>query len=912
MRTPLQGVGHLQRVYGHVKVSCTGRRVLSPYRGCSGGIQRSKFQPSAFQQAEAKRESQTNTFPQYFSRAKSSITVQIDDNLLNEHDTFTSSEQAGEVGQSIPDSYDAICQMQLEEFTKLIANLRLKSNIKQKAQSFEQVFAELDIEQASSLQELVKSKINFSGSQVNASVWLCCINILAHCQNWEDVMIELHSAVNSKVMTDDSVTEGLIRTDVPFFALEHAFTMIRNARHASEACSLLSDSMDTLTMGDAIKLYHNLNDLIMNDLQATYLTGLLTSITVRIASRLVHTSERQADPDTSASNFGQIEALKIIRHQIQSLIPWPFGHIRRHVQRLLNWADYNLSLDHCDILRMQVLGCETAESELHLPWQEIMWVPSTHRSFPNSVLALDLVERLYENKRLGAGMQFALQSALYIATQSRSEAQSAKLVRKAERLYKSKRIGIEFFKSTAFLRELVMTGQKEKATQLFDIILTTNEEAGNSTRVEVWASIIGMLANIERLPNIALRILDSNDESKVHLSPGCVAIQKPSANVLTQPFVYAKVIQQIALRKDSNYADQIRNIWNLMLARGIKPDVHCFEEYCVALVRQGCKVDALSMLDRCEEKYIPRSGFVYRLMKCMIEQGETQQVFRLYQESSSKGQQETDVVLLPTLLRAAKEASVKQERRGYSDNHPFIARMLFQRTDPLKDKDFLWDGIPAPLKARQMFRQALFDSYPDLCNLPNPLDDNKTSKRVGLWRNEIRMQKFEEWLSSKLSFERGNSRQEQFSSLTLQSNNDRLEINQGNGSVQRVMLQCTHDLFENYLRLLPYVEDCAREIGMGSGEKDHLQIGWEERLIVISWMRYLDIFPNKSCLCLICTYIQERMPPALGTSNNQDPYSYSNHSAAGPLHGFLADWLGEENIPTNEDVAIFIRNSRPL
>lgn len=903
MRTPLQGIGHLQRVYRSGWGPYTARQPLSSSREYCRGRRNINYQPNAFRQVAW--EIRPSRSSHQFWRANSSIAGQIDGNLLDQ-DASTSVEQTGEAVR-LPATIDAICQMQWEELTKLIANLRLKHNLEQRAYSFENVFALFDEEQTGALQELVKSKIESSGGELNSSVWLCQINILAHCESWEDVMIEIHAMIGSQMQ--EGPLEQVKRPSIPIFVLEHAFSMIRNSHHASEACSLLNENLDSLEMKDIIELHSKLNDLIMNDLQATYLSGSLTSITIRAADRLVRTK--------SISTDGKIEALKIVRHLIQSFLPWPFGHIRRHVQRILNWADSNLSLDHCDILRMQVLGCEAADSDIELPWQQIRWNPSAQRSFSTSSTALDLIDRLFDNKRHGAGLQFALQSALHIATRSHSERQSIMVVGKAERLYKLNRISIGFFKSATFLQELVMTGQKEKALQLLGIILANNEEVGQSTKINVWASIIGMFANMEDSPELAMRILDQT-------SPESIPIPRPPAEVLSKPFLYAKIIQQIASRSDSNYGDLIGDVWELMLARNIRPDLHCLEEYCVALVGIGRTTEALKTLNQwlvqVEESSdgycMPRSGFIYRMMKRMIEKGETQQVYYLYQEYCSKWQRESDVVLLPTILRAAEEASAKRKEGGYSDNHPFIARMLFQRNDPQKSKEFLWDGIPAPLKARQIFRQTLFDVYPDLSDLPNPLDDIKIGKRGALWRNEIRMQRFEEWLSQKLSFESGNAQQERFTlmhSKEDQEIKDQLKTKRGHDSVQRVMLQCTHDLFENYLRLLPYVEDYAHEIGMGSREREQLQIGWDERLIVISWMRYLDIFPNKSCLCLICAYIQEKMPPVLEGTNlfagqNMDSHSYSNHSAAGPLHGFLADWIGEESIPTNQDVAMFIRD----
>lgn len=759
-------------------------------------------------------------------------------------------------------------------------------------------------------------------------------------------MVEVHASMGSQMAANvSSHSRSLIRPNLPVFVLECAFTLIRNAHHASEACSLLNESLDLLSVEDLIKLHTSLNDLVMNKLQATFLSGALSSTAIQIADRLVRNIEIEDEGSAEISNAAQLEAFKVLQSQIQFFIPYPFGHIRGHVKRLLNWAERYLLSDHCDKLRMQVLGCMPDGDEVNLPWSQTRWSPSTHRSFPVASEAVDLIKKLSENRREGAGIQFALQSAMYIATNSRSERESISLIREAERLYSSKKIGIQFFKSTAFLKQLIFTGQKEKAMQLFHIIRVSNEEEGKSTSINVWAHMIGMLANLGESPDLAMRMLDLNNEDESQSKDQSISEHVPfdlaPKEVRDKPYIYAKLIQQISLRPDNNYIDRIPNIWKLMLEKGVKPDLYCLEEYCLALVRLGHTTAAMSTLEgwltvfnqKSDSNGLnppkPTSGMLYRMMKRMIEQEETQEVYSLYLKKMYKWPGESDSILLPTLLRAAEEAYVKQEEQGYSDNHPMIARMLFQRKEPQKHKNILWDEIPAPLRARQIFRQTLFDNYPDLYDLPHPLNYDQSGKSLkgGLWRNEIRMQKFEEWLSHKLNFDGGNGQQDRFDSLLLPNNDrlrdvqiktDHLESSCEKDKIQKVTLQCTHDLFENYLRLLPHVEDCAREIGMGLREKDQLQIGWDERLLVLSWMRFLDISPNKSCLCLICAYIQERMPPMFEgslffqrfhKSANQDPYSYANHSAAGPLHKFLADWIGENNIPTHEDVAASIRRN---
>ncbi|CAD6959955.1 unnamed protein product [Tilletia laevis] len=88
----------------------------------------------------------------------------------------------------------------------------------------------------------------------------------------------------------------------------------------------------------------------------------------------------------------------------------------------------------------------------------------------------------------------------------------------------------------------------------------------------------------------------------------------------------------------------------------------------------------------------------------------------------------------------------------------------------------------------------------------------------------------------------------------------------------------------------------------------HLDVGglapptWDEVILVLPWMRALNLRPSLSMLCLICVHLIETLPP--GSINFDRPL--------GPIHEWVEDWLGWKALPTEEDVAEWLQAKRRL
>ncbi|KAE8271289.1 hypothetical protein A4X09_0g1034 [Tilletia walkeri] len=93
-----------------------------------------------------------------------------------------------------------------------------------------------------------------------------------------------------------------------------------------------------------------------------------------------------------------------------------------------------------------------------------------------------------------------------------------------------------------------------------------------------------------------------------------------------------------------------------------------------------------------------------------------------------------------------------------------------------------------------------------------------------------------------------------------------------------------------------------------SGCGHHLDVAafsppkWDEVVLVLPWMRALNVRPTHSMLCLICVHLLETLPPG----------SIGFDKPMGPIQPWLESWLGWRALPREEDIAVWLREQRRL
>jgi len=76
----------------------------------------------------------------------------------------------------------------------------------------------------------------------------------------------------------------------------------------------------------------------------------------------------------------------------------------------------------------------------------------------------------------------------------------------------------------------------------------------------------------------------------------------------------------------------------------------------------------------------------------------------------------------------------------------------------------------------------------------------------------------------------------------------------------------------------------------------------DEAIRVLRWMRALDLRPSASMLCFVSVHLRELVP-----RDHTKPQSKRRRTPTGRLHGWLSGWLGQEALPTEKDVAVWLR-----
>ncbi|KAI3483046.1 hypothetical protein L1887_54067 [Cichorium endivia] len=163
---------------------------------------------------------------------------------------------------------------------------------------------------------------------------------------------------------------------------------------------------------------------------------------------------------------------------------------------------------------------------------------------------------------------------------------------------------------------------------------------------------------------------------------------------------------------------------------------------------------------------------------------------------------------------------------------------------------------------RQVFRSMLFGKHPELVNFRAPLQQQLEAQGAAGWilSHDAVGAKMEQWFSSAFGVKQ---------SSTAVSPDD------------LGALVFTSKLFEHYLRLLLAMQHLP-------GHVSDARLVRQELIDVLAWMRQLQLKPSETHVALSVLEIEERLPPPIAARHME------------VLDAWLADWLGEAKLPSEE------------
>lgn len=252
--------------------------------------------------------------------------------------------------------------------------------------------------------------------------------------------------------------------------------------------------------------------------------------------------------------------------------------------------------------------------------------------------------------------------------------------------------------------------------------------------------------------------------------------------------------------------------------------------------------------------------------------------------------------LLNAAMHATRQENVVHQLLSHEQTVSEHLMYLFQRYN-FHDVT-LWDGTAPLLKARDIFREVLFSSHPEVKGLRTAIDafHHQLSRRdlkwplrqVNIWDRWM----MQVWQSFTSRYEAARS--------VKGDGQSAIDSSTGPGKSPWTSVTFSPELFENYLQLL-YV---LRQVTHRQGQPE-AHLVWEEPMEVLSWMRELNIQPTKNSLAVVALCLFESTPLWLSDGFDDDATSGTASEAAtmGALQHWCSEWMDPNIYPSWTEVS---------
>ncbi|KAN0066051.1 hypothetical protein ACQY0O_000144 [Thecaphora frezii] len=245
----------------------------------------------------------------------------------------------------------------------------------------------------------------------------------------------------------------------------------------------------------------------------------------------------------------------------------------------------------------------------------------------------------------------------------------------------------------------------------------------------------------------------------------------------------------------------------------------------------------------------------------------------------------------------------------------------------------------SPYLAKSIFRKILLLQHPELasCEIRSLLGlggggghEGQPGRGAGegwLLRSEIGMRTVERWMGDRVSRLVGKGwRREAVVPYTSQGRGS------GGGEKLDFVVTFTAELFDHYLRLLLYIQlhppTGFFRFGGGDGDGgaaqtygDETSGNVEEMLLLLAWMRQLDVRPLRRTVASICLELEEALPPlsfsssassssdggrgdAVSAPSKMDEATKPLRENASVIAEWLYEWRGESMWPSDRDMQV--------
>lgn len=741
-------------------------------------------------------------------------------------------------------------------------------------------------------EEVAELRKALAARSVSEASWLtwrkALVSLLHERATWSDVLADMTSQDNN--------------AEWPAFILSRSLKRVYTMSEAGSATKSLAANVHLYRRDVATKSVIMLAERAFDRrIQALHLAREITDIAIALATRLAEEMYKLSDE--------AVERRQRKHDRIEVFLA-------RYLSRLLRYDD-----DRARENALRVL--ETAEATLPAPpgllFRQLFGVSYKRTGYRNRWLTVDMAEHLFEAMaRLNLAPDEDMYHAAMNAAGRAGNVQKARqwlLAVRTIRLGKSplpdrahrNRVPVSPDLSdalderslptpsnTSYLAALAHADDFESGIAHFDRLLQARGQSDNFRALVGiikqstwdWSNFLSMAARMDSIdPMTVLSMMEPLPASNP--SPNKVRSDGDEPRLDCNSF--AMVMNGFFER---GLHDSALATWNAMIKRKILPNDLALAALCKVLLKCGQSAEALRQL----QKWIKPGIRERKLMDGRRGDASAASAIpsdpQSAEEESHKIPASIDLMnsVLESLGRANESlAAYKLWKMMYpklnvAPNEKTLSTLLSiaygshtrgSRTD---SEPTLWAATPAAWTARRIFRSQLFGQHPELETCLNPLEG---ADQGWVLRGEMGIHNFKTWMGGRVRQFVGSDRAKQ----------SRPESD--------YYLNFTPRLFHHYLLLCQHLRSTS-EGGRGSrsgSASDTLQ--WDEIPRVLAWMRSLDVRPYRNSLVLAMLEMGEVLPPGITMRNGE-----------GPMAKWLGEWLGEESIPTEDELAESWRERR--
>lgn len=738
--------------------------------------------------------------------------------------------------------------------------------------------------------------------------------------------------------------------------LVKAAEVVRTFPEAEKVIVLLHRHAGTLDANSSALASLHLISSTCQEMEAVHLLPALTELILALVERIV---TDDAQPSLLVQEMLIVYAFRLVRY--------PHYNARQSAIAILKWLHHNRFTGLFSKILTIFCGTVFQDSPTlmvgytaSVPFE--VGAASYHWRFWNEDMWQELrpiLEDMYEISDVLIVLSAMIRSAGQLGAMEKAREYFAL----AEQLYKRENGSSEAWDSVVsqYYCETVRRQPKRPGGSVMDTLRAACQHLGVAGLSEAHGGFLSSFLHSASLnssipPSTLVDLLSSSEAGGYSSSPGPPYSPHPHitipASLLGKPHLYEALVAGFTRRPRNDYvAKAIRDVWALQMSRNLGGGRRTLDSW-IRIAIAATQWTALSHILRCccvteqehaavnelEELLAPHvlatplhNSDVWNMLDWHLEALDAQAFTTFRKRGLSKllvstqaleGQIECQANVLYQMWRLAPRIFPSPPHTPSVVHLLVVAHLSLKRSGLHSETQIpLWDGVPAPIQARAIFREILFSQHPQLLSqdLMEPLfrsaavhpdwrryrhfaskkweslldkqcDVNSTRSLRPCSQDNSNIASASDdgsaLLGRRISRASAEDSATENGLLASADEPEKAPHNEDAPSLKWSTVVFSDRLFQLYMSLIT----SSRFLGKPTSPEP-----WQEPLVVLAWHRQLGVRPTKQTLCDAIVAIEDSLSSPF-PSDEEAPASF------GPLTSWIAEWIPLDHLPSQSDV----------